>query len=320
MACGCSGRSPAGRHRLLRRAGLLCALAMLGVAAYGAGIYQGYRVTWPVPQIKALVEQRVRRNGPQIDALGRLVAFPGKQAVPCPPQDAETAVLLLAGQSNAANFQGQRYQGEGGHVINLFDGRCYLAASPLLGAGGRFGESWTLLGNRLVAAGLYRTVILIPVAIGGSAIRQWAAGGALNRMLLAVLRQVAPRYRITAILWQQGAADFALGTSGPRYAADLRSLLASLRAAGVTAPFYLCRASFQLGAAWSPDNPVALAQAALVDGRSIRAGPDTDRDITAFDRYDGLHFSASGEEKFAAAWLALLRAQKAADGTPHAGP
>lgn len=306
--------------RFLRRAALLCVMAMLAVGAYGIGIYQGYRVTWPVPQIKALVEHQVRRNGAQFDALGRLVAYPGKQAVPCPPQDPDTAVLLLAGQSNAANFQGQRYQGEGGHVINFFDGRCYAAASPLLGAGGKFGESWTLLGNRLVAARLYRTVILIPAAVGGSTVAQWAAGGALNRMLMALLRQVRPQYRITAILWQQGASDFAIGTTGPRYEADLRSLLAAIRAAGVTAPFYLCRASLQLGGAWSPDNPVARAQAALVDGRAIRAGPDTDRDITAFDRYDGLHFSASGQEKFVGAWLALLRDQKAADGMLNAGP
>ena len=307
-------------RRLLPRLALAGAMAMLAVAAYGIGIYQGYRVTWPVPQIKALVEHQVRRNGAQFDALGRLVAYPGKQPVPCPAQDADTAVLLLAGQSNAANFQGQRYQGEGGHVINFFDGRCYAAASPLLGAGGKFGESWTLLGNRLVAARLYRTVILIPAAVGGSAVAQWAAGGALNRMLLALLRQVRPQYRITAILWQQGATDFALGTTAPRYEAGIRSLLATIHAAGVTAPFYLCRASLQLGSAWSADNPVARAQAALPDGRAIRAGPDTDRDITAFDRYDGLHFSASGQEKFAAAWLALLRDQKAADGVPTAGP
>src|ERR1700721_677242 len=67
--------------------------------------------------------------------------------------DGATAVLLVAGQSNAANSQGQRYQSPDDRVVNFSEGHCYRAASPLLGADDQRGESWTLLGTKLVRAG-----------------------------------------------------------------------------------------------------------------------------------------------------------------------
>lgn len=303
-----------GWHRpmTIRQGLMLTAAAMVCVAAYLTGIYQGYERERPAQWMRKIYERDVNSRQIRTDEFGRLLRYPGKISVACPPQDQDSAVLLVFGQSNAANFQGQRYQGVDARVVNFSDGRCYLASSPLLGADGKYGESWTLLGNQLISAGLYRTVILVPAGVGSSSVRQWAAGGDLNAMLLRVVRQIQARYTITALLWQQGATDFAQHTSEERYKAGMMSLINSLREAGVGAPFYVSTSSLQLVASWSPDNPITRAQKALVDGRSILAGPNTDRDVLAMDRYDGLHFSASGQEKFANAWLALLRASRIA--------
>jgi hypothetical protein len=111
-----------------------------------------------------------------------------------------TAVLLLIGQSNAANYQGQRHQSGDDRVINFSAGRCYRAASPLLGADGDMGETWTLLGTKLIQSGLYRTVILIPAAVGGTAIRRWAYGGDMNKMIVEVIQAVKKHYTITGDL------------------------------------------------------------------------------------------------------------------------
>ena len=84
------------------------------------------------------------------------------------------------------------------------NGRCYRAASPLLGADDQKGEPWTLLGNKLVQSGFYRTVILIPAAVGGSSVRRWAKGGDLNAMLVAVIgksRHATPSPRCS---WTRG--------------------------------------------------------------------------------------------------------------------
>ena len=118
--------------------------------------------------------KRSRWCGPMSSAV--YLAIPGKIEITCPVQDKETAVLLLVGQSNAANSQGQLHQSADDRVVNFVNGRCYRAASPLLGADGQKGEPWTLLGNKLVQSGLYRTVILIPAAVGASSVRRWAKG------------------------------------------------------------------------------------------------------------------------------------------------
>jgi hypothetical protein len=284
----------------------LCALAYL------TGVYTGYENTWPVPQLKMLVRPHLDVGLAHTDKFGRLLSYPDKLETPCPSQDAKTAVLLVLGQSNAGNYQGQRYQSADDRVINYSEGKCYIAGSPLLGADGRNGESWTLLGTKLIRSGLYNRVILIAAAVGSSPVHRWAAGGDLNQMLIEVIRTAKTRYSITDVLWHQGAADFALNTPEQNYRSDLRSLIDSIRTEGVTAPFYISRSSLQLAARWSEDNPISRAEAELVDGQSIFAGPNTDHDITANDRFDGLHFSASGQEKFTDAWLGLLRQQQAA--------
>ena len=88
------------------------------------------------------------------DRAGRLTGYPGKIAVDCPGQTKDTAVLLAAGQSNSAN-DGQRkfttrYPGQ---AFNYFDGKCYAASSPLLGASAEGGEFLTLLAYQLISNG-----------------------------------------------------------------------------------------------------------------------------------------------------------------------
>jgi len=284
---------------------------VLCAATLGIGMYAGVKRTWPVPQLRRLV---VERTNPAIktDQFGRLLSYYGKTEIACPRQDHMTAVLLVMGQSNAANYQGQRYQSPDDRVVNFAEGHCYRAASPLLGADGQLGESWTLLGTKLVQSGLYRTVILIPLAVGGSSAHRWAAGGDLNATMVAVIQTAKARYTITAVLWDQGATDFALRTPEGQYRSDLKSVIDTIRAHGVSAPFFITRCSVG-GEDWSENNPIARAQASLADSqRAIFDGPNTDHDVTPFDRYDGSHFSASGQEKYTNAWIPLLRAHRGA--------
>ncbi len=286
---------------------LLLLVIMVCVSTFLVGAYAGYTHAWPLPQLKVLVANKWGNPHIQTDGFGRLLNYPGKTQIACPPQDEATAVLLVAGQSNAANYQGQRHQSADDRVVNFLAGHCYRAASPLLGADGQMGESWTLLGIKLVQSGIYKNVILVPAAVGGSSVRRWAAGGDLNAMLTQVVRGTRQHYTITAVLWDQGAEDFASHTPEDQYRADLKSLIDQVRTEGVTAPFFITRCS--VGSAdWVADNPIARAQASLADGKMIFDGPDTDHDVTPLDRYDGYHFSASGQQKWTDAWVQLLRA------------
>lgn len=243
------------------------------------------------------------------DPFGRLVVHPAKPAVPCPQQDEGTVVLLLVGQSNAGNHAARIVQTEQGErVLNFSRGKCHVAGSPLLGATGSLGEPWTRLGDNLVVSARARHVILVPAAVSGSRMRQWQAGGELNGMLQATLDDLRPHYRITHVLWHQGESDFLGGTSQADYTRQFLSMVDSLRRRGVDAPVFVSVAS-RCGPdpAWTPANPVAAAQRALVDpARGILSGIDTDRLLAETDRADGCHLSASGQEKVSSSWLDRL--------------
>jgi len=295
--------------KTIRLTALLLCVILLCLATYILGLFHGYENAWPLHKLMVLKTQ-LKEDPIQTDTYGRLLRYPRKVEIPCPTQDTKTAVLLVFGQSNSANFQGQRHQGVDDHVVNFLLGKCYLASSPLLGADGVWGESWTLLGNKLVAAGIFNRVVLIPAGVAGTPIHRWAAGADLNRMLIDVIDDARPHYTITHVLWHQGESDFQSNTTEASYKADLSSLIGTIRSLGIAAPFYVSKASYaEQYKHWMPINPVTSAQRELVDGQTILAGVDTDSLVLASDRFDGTHFSASGQEKFADAWVALLRAR-----------
>ncbi len=241
------------------------------------------------------------------DTYGRLTGYPGKKAVACPAQDRNTAVLLLVGQSNTGNHAEQKHTSAfGARVLNYFDGKCYVAESPLLGTTGSAGESWTLLGNKLLAAGSFGKVILVPAGINGTPISRWQKGGDLNEMLIGVLDAVRKRYRITHILWHQGEVDFIIKTGEDDYRTMFGSLLASIRDQRIEAPMFASVAT-KCAPEWSADNPIARAQKALPSlAQLVFAGVDTDYLIGDPDRHDTCHFGATGQEKFAQAWVDII--------------
>ena len=216
-------------------------------------------------------------------------------------------MLLIAGQSNAANNAAQRHRTQHpDRVLNFIGGRCYVAASPLLGSTGFAGEPWTLLADELIDAGAFDRVILAPVAVGGSSVAQWAKGGALNASMIPLLQDLTTHYRVTHVLWHQGETDFALKTEPARYKEQFMSFVDTLRANGVDATVFISTAT-RCVAGWSEPNAIQTAQHELASGKpGFKAGVDTDMLLDAQDRYDDCHFADSGEVKTARAWAAIL--------------
>ena len=119
----------------MSRARFLLAIIVL-TATYLLGAYSARRQLFPFPLLQAL-KTGADRTAPDdlytFDRVGRLASGDHKKAAACPQQTDRTAVLLLIGQSNAGNHGGQRFRSEHEEkVVNFFDGRCYVAASPLL--------------------------------------------------------------------------------------------------------------------------------------------------------------------------------------------
>lgn len=289
-------------------------------AAYALGVASATRLLPPVPQIRALKQSLFssppppgREIPPRLFSFhpdGRLSGDVRKSEIACPPQTPQMAVILVLGQSNAANHGGQRYATRfGERVVNLHGGRCFLAVSPLLGASGTGGEYWTELGNRLVSAAIFDRVLIVPLAIGATNAGEWARGGPLNplvRMTAQSLHDLG--FRVTHVLWHQGESDRRLRTSEENYHRQVSSVAETLRQSGIDAPFHVSVASHCLGLAPAmSDNPIARAQRNLASGASgIKAGIDTDAGLDDLDRYDDCHFAASGQEKAVAAWIRIL--------------
>ena len=309
----------------ISRASFLLAISVL-TATYVFGGYSGRHELFPFPLFQSLKTWaagiRADATAPDIytfDQTGRLASGDQKKAVACPQKTDRTAVLLLIGQSNAGNHAGQRFHSEHGEkVVNFFDGRCYVAASPLLGSDGTSGEYWTQLGNLLLDRGSFDQVVLAPVAITGSEIARWGPGGDLNGAMIDTGSQLQRQgYPVTHVLWVQGEIDYVKRTTEKDYRDRFSSLVSSLRSHGVAAPVYVAIATKCLGASnggtrlHSADNPIARAQLALPDpGANLRSGANSDALLGDLDRYDDCHFSAAGEQKVARAWADLLSAAR----------
>lgn len=290
---------------------------------YGFGVYSDRHGIFPMPQLIALREQfRAEEPNPAsrytFDHQDRLIGDEQRPAVACPTQTDRTAVLLVLGQSNAANYAGQRYRSNfGAKIVNFFEGQCFVAVSPLLGSTGTKGEYWTELGNHLISSDKVDTVVIVPAAYSGTAVALWAAGGPLNQVMVETVNTLAAAgFKPTQVLWDQGEFDYVQGTTQEVYTEHLTSVIDTLRAQGVTAPFYISIASKCLEPSNGgtrdhvADNPVVRAQLALSSGSgSVRRGVSTDALLGEDDRYDDCHIGGSGTEKVARAWSEILLAE-----------
>lgn len=295
---------------------LASTMIFITLVGYLLGAYSLARNMWPIEEIRAfknyvMGQTSASKVTPLFDGYGRLMSYPGKTEVDCPKQTDKTLVLLIAGQSNTGNHAGQRYESNyGTKIVNFWNGKCYKAESPLLGTTGFFGESWTLLANKLIKEGMAEQVVLVPAGIGGTPISRWQSGGDLNKMLIEVVNFAQAKYKVSQVLWHQGESDYGITTNAKTYTDNFNSLGDSLRKNGVTSPILVSIAT-KCDPSWSENNPVGLAQKHLPDSsKGFYAGPNTDALLNKLDRYDGCHFSGSGQEKFADAWVKAIKQAK----------
>jgi len=232
------------------------------------------------------------------DSYGRYSLLEGKTEIVCPRQTDQTVVALVYGQSNSANMHGQRTFQHSPRIVNFFNGRCYKASDPLLGASGRAGSVWTLTGTKLLETGRYDHIVFVPAGMTASQISEWAEGGKFNPMLSDVIRKTTKRYKFTHVVFHQGETDARIRTTGDEYKKNFQSMVQTIRGLGVDAPVYVSVTSF-CSPVVKTDNPVTKAQRELVSTRDrILPGPDTDVLNSPEDRYDDCHMSYAGVQKF----------------------
>jgi hypothetical protein len=221
----------------------------------------------------------------------------------------DPSVLLIIGQSNGGNH------GETRHVarqavfnFNPFDGLCYRACDPLLGATGDGGSPWCMLGDALIADGFAQSILLCPLSVGGATVGEWAPGGTYHRRMIYGIEKLREAgFHPSYVLWHQGEADALYGTSEDHYADAFRALVRSLRDLDIRAPIYIATASyFAVPEGYGASQAVIRrAQHSLISSEDlILPGPDTD---LIRDRFDGCHMGSTGLRQHARMWQTCLR-------------
>jgi hypothetical protein len=224
--------------------------------------------------------------------------------VPCPEG---VPIIVVIGQSNAANSVGHRFEARH-QVFEMLNGRCYKAAGPLAGADLAYGSYWPLVGDLLIKRNFSRSVIFLGLAKGNTTVAQWADPHGLGGYLGRKLDEVRG---VTHVVWHQGEADSK--TAADRYQASLEEVIRNIRSHAPLAKIVIAQASVCTG---RPRNEAILhAQSAVVDlAHNVYPGPNSDLLAESEFRYDGCHFSERGARRLSEMWAdKLAAAGKAVD-------
>jgi hypothetical protein len=229
------------------------------------------------------------------------------------PDTAKTGnyiAFLTWGQSNGTNVSATP-----GTVTNptlhfnvsLQNGGIYRAIDPLLSVPGAGGSVWLKLGDSLITAGNYDRVIWMPLNIGSTPIAEWRAGGVVNyRLRAGVSRLLAlgiPSNKII-ILSMIGESDNLANTAQATMEAGYQEIRTAFDAYGLSSsPMYVPLETWATG---TTDATVRAAQTAVVNGTTIKAGPDFDT-LDATNRTGGnTDFNDTGKDAAAALWKTAL--------------
>ncbi|HTI85961.1 MAG TPA: sialate O-acetylesterase [Alphaproteobacteria bacterium] len=250
--------------------------------------------------------------GNEVEVTGEQVVAPWRLLF----DDPETGVFLVMGQSNAANHGDRRHTANDRvFSFDFFRVQATVASDPLPGASGSGGSVWTRLGDRLINEGVFKRVLFIPIAFGGTYVADWAPNGSMNRRTAFALgrlrRALGTRIiNVSAVLWQQGEAEANHTTmSAEQYQHAFQEVVADLRARGVFAPVMAACSTLCEAGERTHDNADEIRKAlrGLDDPASgLLRGPDTDV-IGHEDRYDRCHLADSGLSRCADLWFAAIR-------------
>ena len=144
-----------------------------------------------------------------------------RQNIPCPKS---ANVILVAGQSNAANFVSS-LEYENKFHVNHFASRCYPLQNPVFGATGYESSVVPAIASKLTSRIPH---IFIAAAWGGTHVRDWSRDDSeLTRYANLQLKQLNTNgHKLSAVIWMQGEADY--NESGLDYKSHFNKMRAKL--------------------------------------------------------------------------------------------
>lgn len=229
-----------------------------------------------------------------------------------------TAVLLSIGQSYAANSAtgGYTVTQAQNHNFSIHNGAIYTSKANVLGCS-NVGDGIECflprLADSIITGGAKQRVILVPTCIGGTNWGQWSVAntaasnsGYLNhRITVAALRLAAAGVAPTHVMASMGSGDASLGVSKANCKLYIQSVRDTLTNNGISATLYLEKCTWISGGQPAGATAIRDAMDEMVNGTTIKAGPDTDVYNNTY-RQDTTHWNGTGCASVAADWKTSL--------------
>jgi hypothetical protein len=222
-----------------------------------------------------------------------------KSEVSCPAED-NAYVIIGFGQSNSANYAGYRFESNK-DIVNFYNGKCYVAIDPLLGATGRSGSVWIPLSEELNIKD--KTIVLSTFGVGGTKVSDWLNDDYLMPFYKENIDALNKVYeKPNAVVWIQGESD--VSTPSDVFSQQLKDWFEILRTDFSDSNIYVTGTSYCGG---KSNDSVLLAQSKQSKSIGAVYVGSADKLVQQSYRYDDCHFSEKGSKALAsliaASWI-----------------
>jgi len=246
---------------------------------------------------------------------------------------AKTFVQIIVGQSVGASHVQGNYVATGDcRMVNMTgDRKVYLDNQGGTMLGATFSASgyqgwttytalWAKECDLLIAGGKFDRVITINASYAGEPIAKFMPGGVLGHLLplaFFTLNELGIKAnQVNAIIAMEGESDGIAGTAQATYQAAMQSWFTVAANLGFTGKWIVPLETYAYGCTSST---IRAAQAAVVNGTTVIAGPDLDTFVGATNRYAEVasggcavnalvHPNATGRDNIAGALKATIYA------------
>jgi hypothetical protein len=285
------------------------AAGFTSVVAYCLGLYTGYYVTFPADLIRSTINKHARPTYFEVDKkvgetndYGQLIKHPRNTFESCENfmngsrQAKKTGVILIFGQSNAANSGEYMYTTKyPSQTKSFFNGTCTSLSSPIIGASGEEGNFTVGLADKLIEKKIFDKILIANISIGGSSIMRWSENGNLNKLFFDNLKRLEA---IDIIIFHHGERDVEIGLTKDQYKNAFLSIKEQVTKTHHGAPIFLGISTI-CGQYQQPENQIHKGLKELVDNKKIYLGVNADNILNKMDRREraGCHLSFLGQEK-----------------------
>lgn len=245
----------------------------------------------------------------------------GKFSIPSSVINGTTGVFVTIGQSRISNQSSspatQYVPTNSVKCLNLnpYDGQIYKLIDPVLGASVVASNSLFSIGwhgqlcDKLINAGKYTQVLLLPIAQSGSSVTDWISSGFANiRLTVAASWLTSLGLTLNGWLWQQGTTDCISGMSQNTYQTNLRSVISYERAlSGRSSDKWMIAQDSVKDGAGTTCSAIRAGQASVAGDSNNILGPDIDS-LPTTDYDAGPHFNNTGNDAAAGLWSTKIQA------------